>query len=319
MAMEVRPIHIGIDVSKSTLVIADEDDSITEIPNEIQSLRGWLKTLPGPARIGVEATGIFHVELIERAHQAGHAVYVIDGYKLNRYRESVGGRAKTDASDAHLLRRYLAKELDQLRPWSPPPKGYRALQNLLLRRAKLVQCRTRIDQSLRGLTELGPSRRALLRQIDHLDRLIQRRILKVLRSQNWFAEARNVQGIEGIGVMTSAALVMAFRRGRFRTSDAFIAFLGLDVRVRDSGTMKGRRKLTKKGPPELRRLLYMAAMTASRSTTWAPIYQRYLDRGLATTEALIILARKLARVAFALLKNGTQYQPKSVQGACMGT
>jgi len=63
----------------------------------------------------------------------------------------------------------------------------------------------------------------------------------------------------------------------------------------------------------------MAAMTASRSATWAPIYHRYLDRGLATTEALIILARKLARVAFALLKNGTQYLPKSVQGACMGT
>lgn len=319
MAMEVRPIHIGIDVSKSTLVIANDDDSITEIANEAPAIRRWLKSLPGPARIGVEATGIFHVELIERAHQAGHAVYVIDGFKLNSYRDSIGGRAKTDASDAQLLRRYLTNERKKLRPWSPPPKGYRALQNLLLRRAKLVQCRTRIDQSLRGLTELGPSRRALLRQIDQLDRMIVRRIYKVLRSQQWYTEAKNVQGIEGIGDLVSAALVMAFHRGRFRSSDAFIAFIGLDVRVRDSGTLKGRRKLTKKGSPELRRLLYLAAMTARRSATWAPVYQRYLDRGLATTEALIILARKLARIAFALLKNGTEYQPKSVQGACMAT
>lgn len=319
MAMKVQPIHIGIDVSKSTLVIANDDDSITEIANETQAIRVWLKTLPRPARIGVEATGIFHVELIERAHKAGHAVYVIDGYKLNRYRDSVGGRAKTDASDARLLRRYLANELEQLRPWSPPPKGYRVLQNLLLRRAKLVQCRTRIDQSLRGLTELGPSRRALLSQIDQLDRMILRRILKALRSQQWFSEAKRVQAVEGIGSITSAALTMTFHRGQFRSSDAFVAFIGLDVQVRDSGTMKGRRKLTKKGAPELRRLLYMAAMTASRSPTWAPVYQRYRDRGLSTTEALIVLARKLARVAFALLKNGTQYQPKSAQGACMAT
>jgi transposase len=319
MAMEVRPIHIGIDVSKSTLVIANDDDSITEIANEAPAIRSWLKNLPGPARIGVEATGVFHVELIERAHQAGHAVYVIDGFKLNRYRDSVGGRAKTDASDAQLLRRYLANELKQLRPWSPPPKGYRALQNLLLRRAKLVQCRTRIDQSLRGLTELGPSRRALLRQIDQLDRMIVRRIYKVLRSQQWYTEAKNVQGIEGIGDLVSAALVMAFHRCRFRSSDAFIAFIGLDVRIKDSGTLKGRRKLTKKGSPELRRLLYLAAMTASRSATWKAFYQRHLDRGLATTEALIILARKLARIAFTLLKNGTQYQPKSARGACIAT
>jgi transposase len=319
MAMEVRPIHIGIDVSKSTLVIANDDDSITEIANEAPAIRRWLKSLPGPARIGVEATGVFHVELIERAHQAGHAVYVIDGFKLNRYRDSVGGRAKTDASDAQLLRRYLTNELKDLSPWSPSPKGYRALQNLLLRRAKLVQCRTRIDQSLRGLTELGPSRRALLRQIDQLDRMIVRRIYKVLRSQQWYTEAKNVQGIEGIGELISAALVMAYHRGRFRSSDAFIAFIGLDVRIKDSGTLKGRRKLTKKGSPELRRLLYLAAMTASRSATWAPFYQRYLDRGLATTEALIILARKLARVAFALLKNGTQYKPKSARGACIAT
>lgn len=41
-------------------------------------------------------------------------------------------------------------------------------------------------------------------------------------------------------------------RGRFKTSDAFIAFLGMDVRVRDSGGYRGRRKLTKAGDPELR-------------------------------------------------------------------
>ncbi|WP_355661033.1 transposase [Halomonas salifodinae] len=34
--------------------------------------------------------------------------------------------------------------------------------------------------------------------------------------------------------------------------------------MRDSGTQRGRRKLTKQGDPEVRRLLYNAAMAAIR-------------------------------------------------------
>lgn len=319
MAMRIEPIDVGIDVSKQTLAIAQDEAGFVEIVNDAASVRAWLKSLPGPARLGVEATGIFHLELVEQAHRAGHTVYVIDGYRLNRYRESINVRAKTDAGDARLLRRYLQREADDLRPWSPPPKGYRDVQQLLLRRARLVQSRTRLDQSLSGLTQLGPTRRALIRHLDQVDRLLVKRIRKVLQNRGWLQHARRVEAIEGIGEITAAAVVMSFQRGHFANSDAFIAFLGLDVRVRESGTFSGRRKLSKKGAAELRRLLYMAAMTARRSVTWQAFYQRHLDRGLATTQALVALARKLARVAFALLKNGSEYRPQIRQEGCIAT
>jgi len=319
MAMRVEPIDVGIDVSKKSLAVAQEGEKVVEIVNDAGSIRAWLKSLPQPARIGVEATGIYHVELVEQAHRAGHTIYVIDGYRLNRYRESIGGRAKTDASDARLLLRYLQREATDLRPWSPPPKGYRDLQQLILRRARLIQCKTRLDQSLSGLNQLGPTRRALIRHIDQVDQLLKKRIRKVLQNQQWLQEARRIQAIEGIGDITAAALVMTFQRGAFGGSDAFIAFLGLDVRVRESGSFKGRRKLTKKGASELRRLLYMAAMTARRSATWQASYQRQLDRGLSNIQSLVALARKLARVAFALLKNGSEYRPQIRQEGCNAT
>ena len=319
MAMRVEPIDVGIDVSKKTLAVAPEGEKVVEIVNDAGSIRAWLKSLPQPARIGVEATGVYHVELVEQAHRAGHAVYVIDGYRLNRYRESIGGRAKTDASDARLLLRYLQREATDLRPWSPPPKGYRDLQQLILRRARLIQSKTSLGQSLGGLTQLGPTRRALLRHIDQVDQLLKKRIRKVLRNQQWLQAARRIQAIEGIGDITAAALVMTFQRGAFGSSDAFIAFLGLDVRVRESGSYKGRRKLTKKGASELRRLLYMAAMTARRSPTWKAFYQRHLDRGLSKIQSLVALARKLARVAFAMLRNGSEYRPQTRQEGCIAT
>lgn len=311
MAMRVQPLRIGVDVSKAELVICERrDQALRRIQNERSAIRAWLDGLGAPARIAVEATNTFHVLLVEEAHRRGHTVYVIDGYRLNRYRESIGGRAKTDDSDAALLARYLAHEETELRPWTPPPKGYVCLQRLLHRRATVVHTRVVLQQSLRELPELKREAKAALRQLNRLDLLLQRRLHQALERHGWMDHSRRCQAIEGIGPITSAALVMAFHRGEFRNSDAFIAFLGLDVRVRDSGTMRGRRKLTKKGDPELRRLLYLAAMQASRTKTWKPFYQRYLARGLTKIQALVILARKLARIAFALLKNQTAYQPK---------
>jgi transposase len=320
MAIAVTPRRFGIDVSRDELVIAASDHPSQQvIINDQASIRRWLKGLHGPARLAVEATNTFHIALVELAHRLGHSVYVIDGYRLNRYRESIGGRAKTDRTDAELLLRYLDKEGDELRPWSPPPKAYRRLQALLSRRAVLIHAKVALEQSLKDLPGIKTSAKALFRQLRQLDALIQKRLYQALREQDWLADARRCQGIEGIGPITAAALAVVFRRGAFRTSDAFIAYLGLDLRVRDSGRLKGRRKLTKQGNRELRRLLFLAAMTACRSATWKPFYQRHLKRGLARTQALVVLARKLARVAFAVLKTQADYQPSHLQGACHAT
>jgi len=320
MAMPVIPIQIGVDVSQDDLVICrDDQGGLTTIDNTSDAIKSWLGTVPDSARIAVEATNTFHVELVERAHRLGHAVFVLDGYKLNRYRESVGGRAKTDASDARLLLRYLDREWRDLRPWSPPPKGYRALQRLINRRATLIQAKTALVQSLQTLTEIRPSIKALLQQLDRVDQQIQKQMLKALQQQGWQADRARLMAIEGIAEITSTALIMAFHRGSFRKSDAFIAFIGLDVRTRASGKFKGHGKLSKKGSPELRRLLFLAAMTARRSPAWQDFYERQLERGKSRIQALVILARKLARVAFALLKNQTEYQPKIAKGTCFAT
>jgi transposase len=186
---------------------------------------------------------------------------------------------------------------------------------LLHRRERLVAARVAIDQSLQELPGDRRSFSALVRRMRTLTERLTQRITEAVRTHGWSEAQQRCQQIEGIGPLTSAALATVFQRGRFRHSDAFIAFLGLDVRVRDSGKQRGKRKLTKKGDPELRRLLYNAAMSASSSSTWAPFYQRHLQRGLSTTAALVVLARKLARVAFALMRDATDYDThKAVTG-----
>jgi transposase len=321
MAMSVQAHLVGVDVSKPELVIYDgSQQALRTLANDPQSIAQWLDTLPpGPVCLAVEATNTYHLELIQQAHERAHTVYVIDGLRLNRYRESIGGRAKTDASDARLLWRYLDRERGDLRPWSPPSKGYVAIQQLLRRRATLVKAKVALTQSLREFAELKTPAKALVKQLEHIDTLIQRRLRQLARQAGWSDQVERCQAIEGVGPLNAMALTMTFHRGHFRSADAFIAFLGLDVRVRESGSYRGRRKLTKQGDPELRRLLHLAAMQACRSDSWKAFYQRHIARGLSKIQALVSLARKLARVAFALLKNNSVYQPKGTQMACQTT
>jgi transposase len=314
MAMQVLRQRIGVDVSKHELVYCVEGETtVQSCPNTPQAIRAWLRSLGGPADFALEATNDFHSTLALEAHRRGHRVYLLNGYRLNRYRDSIGGRAKTDATDARLLLRYLVHEQEALQPWTPPPAAYRRLQQLLRRRAQVVQARVALQQSLHGLLRIPGLKvtwKGLVQRLDRLSALLQAQIQATLAETGWTTESRRCQQLEGVGPLTGAALAMTYHRGTFAHSDAFIAFLGLDVRVRDSGKSRGRRKLTKQGDPELRRLLYLAAMQAKAKPAWQAFYQRHIDRGLTPIQALNVLARKLARIAFALMKNQTDYEPR---------
>ncbi len=50
-------------------------------------------------------------------------------------------------------------------------------------------------------------------------------------------------------------------------------------------------------------------MRAAKTAAWKPFYQRQRAQGLSTPAALVVLARKLVRVAFALYQHDTGFDP----------
>ena len=313
MAMLVpvsKPI-VGVDVAKNELVIYHaERDLLETIANTKAAIKKWLKALPGTVTIAIEATNIYHVLFADLAYEAGCDIYMIGGYELSHYRKGVNVRAKTDALDARLLARYLKNEAEELHPWTPPSPLYRQLLSLFRRRAALVQARTSLVQSWANELLLKTSFAAQVRSMQRLEALVEKMIKDLLEKAGLMGQLKRCMKVEGIGFLTAARLLATFQRGEFRGGDAFIAFLGMDLRVSKSGQKDGRRSLTKRGDSEARRLLHNAAMSASRTATWKPLYEELRARGFSTTQALVILARKLARVVFALLKNQSEYQSK---------
>jgi transposase len=180
---------------------------------------------------------------------------------------------------------------------------------LLKRRATLVQTNVRLRQSLADIGALDDAAKELIRHCQQLVRKVDRELQAQARQLGWQQDLQRSGGVPGLGPTTSLALVATFHRHNFRNADAFVAFIGMDVRVRDSGKFRGRRKLTKKGDPEIRRLLYNAAMSGCKDSHWKPYYQSLRDRGFSGTAALMILARKMVRVCYALLEKQVSFDP----------
>ncbi|BBP57079.1 transposase [Pseudomonas sp. St316] len=315
MAMPVsvtKPI-VGVDVAKDELVIYHaESDRLETILNTKAAIKKWLKALPAPVSVAIEATNIYHQEFADLAYAQGCVIYMIGGYELSHYRKGVKVRAKTDALDARLLARYLNNEGHQLHPWTPPSPLYCRLISLFRRRAALVQARVSLKQSWANEPLLKTAFENQISAMQRLEVLLEKTIQTQLQDAGLGDQLKRCMKIEGIGLLSGARLLTALQRGDFRNADAFIAFLGLDLRIADSGKKKGRRCLSKRGDPEARRLMHNAAMSARRTATWKGFYEALRARGLSTTEALVALARKLARVVFALLKNQSEYLPKGM-------
>lgn len=315
MAKPVEKITLGIDVAKDQHVVCNwQSEETYSVPNQRCEIKTWLKSFHGPVQIAIEPTSHYHLTVVEEAQTLGHQVFLINPRQLVHYREAINLRHKTDPLDAWLLARYLEHEGSQLRPFQPQDPRAQRLWALVLRRATVVQSRQQLQQSLR---QVNLSIQGLLTQFERLLERIERQMITLIRELGWWSDYKRCQSIPGIGPANAAALTAAYHRGAFAGSDAFVSYMGLDVRIRESGRYKGKRKLTKRGEPELRRLLYCAGKPAQTHQRFADYHRRLLDNGLCKIAARVALARKLARIAFTLMSR-QQFFNKPEKIYCTG-
>jgi transposase len=306
------PLNIGADVAKDEITVACSENTFAPhtLANRRSELAAWLKLLPRGTRIALESTGSYHELLANLAHARGLIVFVVNPRDLRHYAKGVGKRAKTDRIDAQLIARFIAREHSELLPYHPPTVQQQRIDRLLRRRAKLSSIRASLRQSFKGLRGFQGELSALLARldalIDKIDDSLKRDSARCLSPST---TQRLLQTINGVGPIVSISLANLLQRAQFKTSDSLVAFIGYDTRVHDSGQNAGRRRLSKRGPAELRRLLYVAAMAAVKTKAWRPIYQQYRTKGLSSTASLCVIARKIPRTAWSMNKYQTAFDP----------
>lgn len=200
---------------------------------------------------------------------------------------------------------------------------------LLERGIAIPQGRRRLEQQLSAMLEgeelrLSPRVRSLLEDMRAELRDLCRRIE---RFDDEFAgqaktddAARRLATIPGIGVLNATALVAAvgnaatFSRGR-----DLAAWLGLVPRQMTTGGKPRLLGITKRGNKYLRKLLVHGARAAlpSLSASTAPLgrwLQGLLQRAHKNT-VVVALANKLARIVWAVLRQGGTYDAAAVKVA----
>ena len=98
---------------------------------------------------------------------------------------------------------------------------------------------------------------------------------------------------------------------RFRDASSTTAFLGLVPREDSSGTRRRKGAITKRGPTSLRVLLIQAAWTIWRQRQGRAALHAWVERLAARRGrriAVVALARRLARMLYAMWRDGVDYR-----------
>lgn len=294
---------VGVDVSKDKLDYGAKTTTPRSVDNTPEGVSSLLDSVPPDSVIAMEATGRYHKLLADTAHSRGFRVIVHNPKDVSKYAKSICPRASNDPIMARVIAEFT--EIREHRVYDPTPSFVDALKNLVRTRAGLVKERV----SLQNRAGEHPDIAAYLRQaMQSLKESIVKLDEQIAEVAKGIPQYQLLIKVPGFGPLTTAYLIALLASGTFTRSDSFVAFIGLDLRVRESGKLIGKRKLSKRGDPEARRLLYLAAFAACRvQGPFKELYEHYVSRGFSKTEATVIVSRKLARVAWSIYKHNQPY------------
>lgn len=311
---EANPVF-GVDVSKDSLSCSSPGCSTFLVLNDEVAIRRWLSGLPAGAVLAMESTGRYHALLARLALEAGMRVYVLNAQDVFFYAKGLGMRGKTDRTDAQVIARYVTEHCEELHTWCSGSRAQQRIEELVRRRAGVATHRIALRQLLGDMKMLSVDLKQLDHQLAQVIKEIDRHIQEEVQSDTRLCAARALlQTITGIGPVGSALLAALLCRIPFSNADALVAYSGMDPRPNDSGQKRGTRRLSKRGPPQLRRQMYLAGFAAAHSKALKPLYQRIRAKGFKPTEAFVILGRKLLRVAWAVWKSGKPFDPAILLG-----
>lgn len=300
--------------------------------------RAFYAGLPGPARVGMEATGYaqwFEALLAEQ----GHELWVGDAAEIHAAKVR---KQKTDSRDAcHLLDLLLQNRFPRI--WIPSPQE-RDVRQLLRHRYKLICSRTSVMNQLHALAmgqgvcrkqklwtaagrreleslALGPwaSRRRgeLLQMLDWFDASLRELDQAVMEEANRRPAAVRLMEQSGIGPVTALSLVLTVGPiERFEKSKQLVSYLGLNPRESSSGGKQRLGSISKQGNSMLRSLLVEAAQTASRFDLELRRHYLRLKFRRGSGVAKVAIARKLVvRLYWKLREQVSSVPPARTQGS----
>jgi transposase len=298
---------IGCDVGKVNVVVFDSSTSrIKTIANRPDCLAAFADELDQTCLVVCEATGGYEAELLAALVTAGIPAHRADARKVKAFIRSFGTLGKTDAIDAKALASYAQERNTRLPRWRAPDPDRAALQALVLTRRDLVEQRLAFTNRLNapGAEPVKAVINNVLDCLIHQIKTIEAQIDTILSASQPLKKAAAIlRDIGGIGPKTAAALIALMPELGTLDRKQVAALAGLAPHPCQSGLTDGYRR-TRGGRPEVKRVLFMAALSAVKcNPTLKAFFLRLKAAGKKPIVAVTAVMRKLIVIANARLRN----------------
>ncbi len=335
-------IAIGIDLAKNVFAVHGVDETGKAVLIKPSVRRDALLELIAkqpPCVIGMEACSGAH-HWARQFQKFGHTVRIIAAKFVAPYRLS-GRKGKNDAADAQAI----CEAVQRPHMRFVPIKSEDAQGRLCVHRVRqgLVEARTAMINRIRGLlSEFGyvlPLKADVVRrqagqcledlpgwanlaigdclsELHHLDERIDQYDKHIAQMAKSDERSQKLMAMPGIGEKTATALLSSIGNGHdFKCGRQLAAWLGLVPGQYSSGGKQRLGRITKAGDSYLRNLLILGAravLVASKNKTdrlsrWAQSVEQ--RRGY--WKAVVAIAAKNARMAWAMLSKGEAFKPMS--------
>lgn len=315
-------IPVGIGVSKKTLDVHYSRETaarfrlrVSNDPQGFGQLDAWLLSFGAPMEqlhVCLEATATSSDGVAHFLQARGSRLSLINPKRLVAFRQSEGRLRKTDRGDARLLARYCAEK--EPLAWIPPSPASAQLQVLMRRLEDLEKMRRqeRNRQENQRLTT------AIIAEIEEHVCWLDQPITQLKQQLRTLIKAdATMKGtfhllcsITGIGEKTAWLLMSELGDlHRFASARQVAAFVGVTPSQHESGTSVHKRgKIDRMGSSQLRKTLYLCAMSAQRFDPAMQAWSEALKaRGKAPKQILVAIMRKLLHIATGVLKRRQPY------------
>lgn len=310
--------YIGIDISKSTFTVAypkENGYTVREFKNTPAGVYSFMHTLSKDEHQCImEATGNYGVLLLYMLDKEGYKVSLINPLKTHNFAKTEMAVTKTDAQDAKLLSQYGSEK--------HPPVYKMPTDTILLLKQKRTVLRqlkkqhiaaTNLQKSLEVLPlQDVSSRKALKKTVIFLEKQIAalEEDMTKITNKEYKHQLELLTSIRGINNTLASALITATGGFTyFENAKQFSRYLGLCPTIIKSGSsvnVKGH--INRNGDSYLRSQLFVVSMPAMRfNKACEELYTRLRANGKSGKLALIAVANKLIRQAFAVIKSGKPY------------
>jgi len=302
---------VGIDVSGASLDVHVYPAGYTcRVANDRSGMTEMLKSLSEYqiALIVVEATGGLQRECAAFLASVGYEVTVANPRQVRDFARALGLLAKTDRIDAYVIARFGEAAKPESRIVVETQRD--SLSELLVRRRQVIRMMTMEQSRLKRLKAGKMVRRIkahmtwLRKECTVIDEALDSAIEK---HPVWQKISRLLKSVPGVGPVVTRTLIAGLPELGKLSRRRIASLVGVAPINRDSGMMKGKRT-TWGGRADIRSVLYMAALVASKSNpVIRPYYQGLIARGKLPKVALTACMRKLLVMLNAMVRDNQSW------------